>query len=467
MKTWFSLLLLLMLTSVSFAADATKLGDSPAAIAAAAWLDAYNSGDRNALDRVITAHFTDDVPREQRLRNWSGLREDTDKLTPVRVVKETHGEIVVLARDSHGENVEVGFQLSSATPPRIMGIRVEPVEAPSSEPEDKSPLSEAQAIAAITHLADSLASAERFSGVVRVERGGRVALERAWGEADRERHVANRTDTKFNLGSINKSFTRSLIAKLAEQGKLSPDDKLSKYLPDFPRDKGDRITIQQLLDMKSGLGDFFGRSYVEMDKSKLRNQRDWFPLFVNDPLRFEPGQDQQYSNAGYVVLGAIAEAATGRNYYDLVRELVFKPAGMAQTDSYSKDERTGCAIGYTRDQGGRRSENGALASNEKGQPWRGSAAGGGYSTAQDLSRYLAGLRQGKILAPETAEKFFGARRLPDGTLGIGLGIAGGSPGVNGMVLTAGDWTVIVLANMDPPIAETLGTKARALVQRVQ
>ena len=471
MKSWFSTLLvcaLLGTASVSFSAgDAKSLGDSPAARAAAAWLEAFNRNSQPALDRVITDHFTDDVPRAQRLRNWNGLREDTATLTPVRVVRETHGEFVVLARDAHGESVEVGFQLSNAQPPRIMGIRVEPVEEAAREPADTSPLTEAQAIAAITHLADSLSGAERFSGVVRVERAGRVALERAWGQADRERHVPNRVDTKFNLGSINKSFTRALIAKLVEQGKIAPDDRLSKYLPDFPREKADRITIQQLLDFRSGLGDFFGRKYVEMDKSKLRDQRDWFPLFVDDPLLYEPGQGQQYSNAGYVVLGAVAEAAAGRNYYDLVRELVYRPAGMTSTDSYSKDDRNaGYAIGYTRDRGGPRSANGPLSSNSGGQPWRGSAAGGGYSTAQDLSRYLAALRQGKILAAGTAERFFGAKRNPDGTLGIGLGIAGGSPGVNGVLLTSGEWTVIVLANLDPPSAESLGTRARALLERV-
>ena len=445
------------------AAGAAALPDSPAGRAVAAWFEALNSKSEPNLRRVIADYFTGDVPRDQRLVNWRGIWEESGTLTPVRVLTDSPRELVVLAREAAGTLAEVGFRLAGE-PPRIVGIRLEPARQEEAADPDGSPLTEAQAVAGLTRLADSLAREERFSGVVRLERNGRVALERAWGEADRERHVANRADTKFNLGSINKSFTRALIAKLIEQGKLSPGDRLSKHLPDFPRDKADRITIQQLLDMRSGLGDFFNPRYDRIDKSKLRNQRDWFPLFVDDPLLYEPGEGEEYSNAGYCVLGAVAEAVTGRNYYDLVREWIYAPAGMTSTDSYGLGENVpNRAFGYTRRAGGGA---GGLKSNRSEQPWRGSAAGGGYSTAADLSRYVRALREGKILEPATAERFFGARRGPDGKLQLRMGIAGGSPGVNGVILTPGEWTLIVLANFDPPIAETIGRRGRSLVERV-
>lgn len=447
---------------------AATFGDSPGERAVAAWFDAFNSGSEAELGKVADAHFTTDVPREQRLQNWRRLRGDTGNLTPVRVIAGRAGEIVVTARDAQGGMASVSFRLRGE-PSRITGIQIEPLEEGEEPDPDNSPLTEAQALARIVHLADSLAASDRFAGVVRIERKDRVALERAWGQADRERRTQNRVDTKFNLGSINKSFTRALIAKLAEQGKLSPDDKLSKHLPDFPRDKGDRITIQQIVDMKAGLGDFFGPKFIAMDKSKLRNQLDWFPMFVDDPLLYEPGAGQEYSNAGYVVLGAVAEAVTGRNYYDLVRELIYQPAGMTNTDSWGQDEKVpNRAVGYTRDAPGGRGgrAGGPLVSNRPYQPWRGSAAGGGYSTAHDLMRYLKALRASKILKPATAEQFFGASPNPDGTVKLGLGIAGGSPGVNGVLLSAGEWTLVVLANRDEPVAEKIVQKSREWLGRV-
>lgn len=445
---------------------APALPDSPAGRVVAAWFDAINGGGDEALERVIRDHATDDVPPAQRLENWRGVRAQAGSLAPLRVLEESAGRIVVIAREERGGRVEIAFRLRGE-PPRIGGIRI---EALGGEPEgdadgDRTPLTEAQAVANLAALADSLFRADRFSGVVRLERAGSVVMERAWGEADRARHIPNRVDTKFNLGSINKSFTRALIAKLVEQGRLSPEDRLSKHLPDFPRDKADRITIRQLLDMRSGLGDFFNRKYDEMDKSKLRNQRDWFPLFVDDPLLYEPGEGQEYSNAGYAVLGAVAEAATGRNYYDLVRELVYAPAGMANTDSYGLDQDVpNRAVGYTR-RGGR-GPTGPPEPNRPGLPGRGSAAGGGYSTAADLSRYLAALSGGRILKPEGVERFFGGTRRKDGTLALGIGFAGGSPGVNALLMTTGEWTLIVLANQDPPVAETIGRLGRRWVERV-
>jgi CubicO group peptidase (beta-lactamase class C family) len=299
---------------------------------------------------------------------------------------------------------------------------------------------------------------------VRLEHDGRVVLEQAWGEADRERHVAHTTATAFNLGSINKIFTRAVIARLAEMGKLDPADTLSKHLPDFPRDKADRITIQQLLDMRSGLGDFFGPRYDAMDHSKLRTLRDWLPLFVDQPLEFEPGTSRRYSNAGYLVLGLVAEQLTGRSYYDLVREWVYAPAGMKDSESYALDARgPNVAFGYTR-RGPGAAPGAPLRRNDDWLPARGSSAGGGYSTAADLSRFVRALDAGRILAPATLAKFYGTATGPGGRVSVALGAAGGSPGCNGVLETRDGWTIIVLANLDPPAAESLAARARAWIE---
>src|SRR5439155_8281173 len=107
--------------------------------------------------------------------------------------------------------------------------------------------------------------------------------------------------------------------------------------PDYPnKSVAEKVTIYQLLTHTSGLGDFFNEKF-EAQKTRLRSVPDYFPLFVNDPLLFEPGQKWQYSNAGFIILGAIIEKVSGENYFDYVREHIYKPAGMIDTDSYETD----------------------------------------------------------------------------------------------------------------------------------
>src|SRR4029077_18041 len=158
-----------------------------------------------------------------------------------------------------------------------------------------------------------------------------------------------------------------------------------KHLPDYPSPIADKVTIRQLIEHRSGMGDFFGPEYLATPPSKIRKLSDYLPLFVNKPLEFEPGTDQRYSNAGYIVLGLIIERESGRSYYDYVRDHIFKPAGMKDTDSYAIDEKVpNRAV--------------ALTKHESTElPGRGSSAGGGYSTAGDLLRFAQALRSGKLL----------------------------------------------------------------------
>ncbi|HXH41971.1 MAG TPA: serine hydrolase domain-containing protein, partial [Thermoanaerobaculia bacterium] len=160
----------------------------------------------------------------------------------------------------------------------------------------------AQTVAQITAAVDKAVAEDRFSGVVLLAKDGTPLLARAWGMADPAKGIANRPDTKFNLGSINKFFTHVAIGQLAAAGKLSLNDTIRKHLPDYPSPVADKITIQQLLEHRSGLGDFFGQKFMTT-RASLRTLSDYVPLFVDKPLEFEPGTSQRYSNAGFVVLG--------------------------------------------------------------------------------------------------------------------------------------------------------------------
>jgi CubicO group peptidase (beta-lactamase class C family) len=265
--------------------------------------------------------------------------------------------------------------------------------------------------------------------------------------ADRTTSRPNNLETAFNLGSINKIFTQIAIMQLAAAGKLNPDSTLGKYWPDYPnKEVGRKVTIRQLLRHTSGIGGNIFDAPASGNRNDIRRLPDYLPLFANAPMQFEPGTRNAYSNAGYVVLGLLVERLSGENYYSYVRKHVFEPAGMSRTGSFAVDSLPpNTAIGYTR--GDEDAPPGApVHPNASELPGRGSSAGGGYSTAQDLMKFLKALRE---------------RRIANGPP-AGLGIAGGSGGMNAIVEgdLPGGYDLIVLSNLDPPAAERVSRMVR-------
>jgi CubicO group peptidase (beta-lactamase class C family) len=206
--------------------------------------------------------------------------------------------------------------------------------------------------------------------------------------------------------------------------------------------------------MQSGIGDFFGPKFDATPKNRIRAIKDYLPLFADQPLKFEPGTSRAYSNGGYIALGAIIEKVTGQSYYDYVREHVFKPAGMENTDSYEVDVVTpNLATGYAR------GPNGVRVSNVYTAPARGSSAGGGYSTAEDLLKFTVAMRNNKLLSEAQT------KRMLQG----GLGIAGGAPGINAEleIDPASGYTIIVLSNYDPPSAANISQQIRKWIASIR
>ena len=293
---------------------------------------------------------------------------------------------------------------------------------------------------------DSLAALDQFAGVVVLAKDGAPVFEHAYGMADREARRPNDGETAFNLGSINKIFTQIAVRQLAAAGKLDLDSTLAHYWPDYPNaDVARRVTIRQLLQHRSGIGGNIFSAPAGGTRHDVRRLSDYLPLFVHEPLQFEPGSKDQYSNAGYVVLGLLMERLSGENYYDYVRRHLYEPAGMTRTAHWAIDSLPpNTAVGYTH-----HDSTGAptpLHRNSDLMPGRGSSAGGGYSTAHDLLRFIQALR---------------ARHIPDGPP-PGLGIAGGAPGLNAAVEgdLPGGYDLIVLANLDPPAAERVAMLLR-------
>ena len=316
-----------------------------------------------------------------------------------------------------------------------------------AQPARPSPISQAELVRRLSSSVDSLAKAGEFSGVAVVAKNGVPVFQRAYGMANRERSIANNLETAFNLGSINKAFTQIAILQLSAAGKLNLDSTLAVYWPDYPNNAvAQKVTIRQLLRHTSGIGGNIFDSPASGTRHDVRSLKDYLALFVNEPPQFEPGTSNAYSNAGYVVLGLLIERLSGQDYYTYVREHILEPAGMTRTGSFFVDSLPpNTAIGYTT--GREDAAPGApLHPNTQELPGRGSSAGGGYSTAQDLLKFLKALRE---------------HRIPNGPP-AGIGIAGGSGGINAVVEgdLPGGYDLIVLANLDPPAAMRIARMVR-------
>ena len=323
-------------------------------------------------------------------------------------------------------------------------------------------MSEADAVAALAEHAEQQARADQFAGAVLIARHGTVLLEHAWGPADREQGTANTPTTRFRIGSINKTFTAVATLQLVEAGKLALDDTLGKHLPDYPnKDVASKVTVRQLLTHTGGTGDIFGPEF-DQHRLSLREHQDYIQLYGSRGLTHEPGSRFEYSNYGYLLLGALIEKVSGRSYYDVVRDNIFRPAGMTSTDSLPESEDVpDRAVGYTRPT----PPSGAWVRNDDTLPWRGTAAGGGYSTVGDLLRFAQALNSGSLISktmldaatrPHQQHYGYGFTTEGEGLLSS-YGHGGGAPGMNGelRIFPHLGYVVISLSNLDPPAASEL------------
>jgi len=457
------------------AAPPAPLPDSPAGRRVAAWLAAFNSGDEATIkaffEENMAAEARERRPLAERVTMTRELRAQLGTLEVRRVLDAKPDRVVVLVRGSE-EFVSLTFSFEANDPWGLVSLRLE--QASGDEQAPPAPMPEATALEVIRREVTAAAGADEFAGTVLIARRGKPVLLDAWGPAERAFGSPCRTDTKYNLGSINKLFTRVAIGQLAQQGKLSLGDTVARHLPDYPNaEAAKKVTIRHLIDMSSGIGDFFGDDFDATPKDRLRRNADFLPLFAAQPLAFEPGSNRQYSNGGYIVLGAIVEKVSGEDYHEYVRKHVYAPAGMASTDSYEADVVVpNLAEGYTnRWAGGAEVGAGPRRRNIYSRPARGSAAGGGYSTAEDLLRFANALRGDKLLSPEWTDwmlsgvELGGARQPRDEG---GFGFAGGAPGISAAleVDLERDTTIVVLSNLDPPAATDIARRIRRYLEAV-
>lgn len=420
------------------------------------YVAAFNQGEA-AMRTFFEAHAAANVPADQRLARYRDIKVDMGTLTLRRIISARADAVEAEIVGGHGATGRFTFGLDGSTPPKLTGIRVE-VGGPNGERQAPAlpPRDEKTALADVKALVEKASSDDAFSGAVLVGRNARVVWEKAVGDADRDAHRANTTDTKFNVGSIGKAFTAVAIALLVDAHKLYLGDTVGKFLPAYPNGRvREEVTVRQLLDMQSGIGDFFGPKYEAADKTTLRTLADYLPLFADTPLRFEPGKGREYSNGGYVVLGLIIEKVSGTSYDEYLRTHVFVPAAMMSTGFFPKSQPAeNRATGYTMRLGS------ARRSNLETLPERGSAAGGVYSTTHDLLRYADALASGRLVPLDAYAMLDLDPR--------GMGIAGGAPGLNATLDTAvNGYTLVVMSNYDPPSAERLAREMRNVLESVK
>jgi CubicO group peptidase (beta-lactamase class C family) len=322
-------------------------------------------------------------------------------------------------------------------------------------------LNPTQVVSNTTSFLDQLDARKGFSGTVLIAKGGTPVLTRACGLANRSFDVSNKPDTKFNLGSMNKMFTSVAILQLVEQGKISLQANVGSYLPDYPNKRvAAEVTIHQLLTHTAGLGQFWTEEFLKASKDRYRTTADYLPLFVNDTLLFAPGVRHSYSNAGFIVLGLIIEKVSGQDYLEYVRQHIYQPAGMTNTDAYENDYVVpNLAVGYTEAD----ARPGELKNNLFLHVVRGGPAGGGYSTVEDLLKFSNALLGYKLLSAKYTELAISGK-VDDGAgarYGYGFrervenghhitGHTGGFPGISGYLgmFTDLGYTVAVLSNSD-------------------
>ena len=391
------------------------------------------------------------------------FRELTGGFDVRKVELSTPTKLVVLVEDRLNEIfARVVLVVEKVAPHRITRLDLGQIPRPA---EFSLPhMNEGQLTATLKQKMERDAAAGRFSDAVLVAKNGKTIFAQAYGLADRDLKIPNKLATRFRIGSMNKMFTAVATLQLVQSGALELNEPFAKYLRDYPnKDVASKVTIRDLLTHTGGTGDIFGPEF-DAHRLELRTLQDYVTLYGTRGLQFEPGTKWDYSNYGFILLGRVIEKVSGRSYYDYVREHVYAPAGMTSTGSDPEDRTVvNRSVGYTEVGVGK------WQSNSDTLPYRGTSAGGGYSTVGDLFRFANALRENKLLhAHYTQMLTTGKVDTPNGRYAFGFedrrvngarcfGHGGAAPGMNGdlAICPGSGYVVVVLVNMDPPAASRI------------
>jgi CubicO group peptidase (beta-lactamase class C family) len=444
--------------------------DHPAARRAREFVALVNGSAPEAFKAYVDSAFGDEMrrmPMDAHQGFLFRLRDQSRGLTWIRAEGESPVEATaVVEQKLTGERTGLVVRIEDKAPYRIVGLGGRPVAGEASAKIS----TDAEMAAALEQFVSKLAGADLFSGTVLIARDGKVLWSKAYGEANKDFGAPNKLDTKFNLGSMNKMFTSVVIAQLVEEGKLSYEDPLAKFLPSFPTpEAAKKIRIKHLLTHTSGLGSYFNDEFDRSSRARFRTVDDMLTLARNDSLAFEPGTRWSYSNTGMLVLGKVIEVATGQDYFQYVRDHIYRPAGMVNSDAYELDRvNPNLAVGYEKVP----APDGSVSfqNNIFMHVIRGGPAGGGYSTAADLLAFAEAFKSGKLVSRATYELMTAPKpELSSPNYGYGfqtgsgsaVGHSGGFPGISSNldIFKGTGYVGVVLSNY--------GSGAQPVVQKIR
>ncbi len=438
----------------------TTFPDTPAGNQAKAWLESLNAGDAEKHKEFLRKHAPTRLDRADR---EMAFRAMTGGFDLKKVEESTPTKVVALVQERASDQfVRFTVEVDSTEQNQITRLALQGIARPV---EFALPhLTESELIAALRKKMDET-DADRFSGAVLVAKNGKTVFTQAYGLADREKKTPNTLKTRFRLGSMNKMFTAVATLQLVQSGKLDLKAPFGNYLTGYPnKDVASKVTIEQLLSHTGGTGDIFGPEF-DKNRLELKTLADYVKLYGKRGPEFAPGARWQYSNYGFLLLGVLVEKVSGQSYYDYVRDHIFKPAEMTGTASEPEEQLVPeRSIGYTR-------ATGSFGPNTDTLPYRGTSAGGGNSTVEDLLKFATALQSHKLLNAQHTEMLTtGKVEMPGGSkyaYGFGdemvngtrcFGHGGGAPGMNGELQICpgpnpgAGYVIAVLANMDPPAA---------------
>jgi CubicO group peptidase (beta-lactamase class C family) len=452
--------------AAGFAWAGQQAPDTAAQKQFSAWLAAFDSGDRATLLQYLEKNYPE---RAADIDGEMGFREMTGGFEFKKAEESAPTRFTALLKEKESDQfARATMEVEEAEPHQIKSMDLRAVATPVEFKPAR--MSESDMIAGVRKLAETRAATDKFSGAVAISKNGKTIFAEAYGLADREKKTPNTVNTRFRMGSMNKMFTATSILQLAQAGKLKLTDPLGKYLTDYPnKNVATKVTIHQLLTHTGGTGDFFGPEF-DKHRLELKTLRDYVNLYGKREPEFEPGSKWEYSNYGFLLLGLIVEKASGQDYYEYVREHIFRPAGMASSDSLPESEAVSeRSVGYTKFD-----ESKAWKPNTDTLPYRGTSAGGGYTTVGDLLRFGNALLNHKLLDAEHTDLLTtGKTDTPRGSKyaygfmdntegGVRwFGHDGGAPGMNGdlRIFPQSGYVIATLANLDPPAADRLSSYA--------
>jgi D-alanyl-D-alanine carboxypeptidase len=455
-----AILLMCFTTAVAAAEPA-----SPARAEFARLMNAFNTGDRAVYEKYVYSRFAPKKRDYGAVNRGLDLFKSSGGLDVLEIGEPVANNLQgwVRARDSD-EVLELFFVIEPRQSNQVVLFDVKP----GNPPEQYYPkrMSESAAIAMLRENLVRKAAADRFAGAVLIKHGEQVLLREAYGLADREKKIANRIDTRFRTSSLAQMFTAVAVLRLVQDGKLKLDDPIGKYIPAIARRQLASARIGDLLSHTSGAGEAFNVMHDEK-LSDMKSHADYVQAFGVDKM---PGQYGEflYSDLGYILLGRVVDNVSGSDYYQYVRNVVFKPAGMTRSDSLPEDVAVeGRAPGYDRPAGTHQ-----WISAKEWIGYRGMAHGGAYSTIDDIARFLSALRANKLLDARYTDLMFAPKvQLREGeSYGIAMttrtlwwfghwvGNSASGHGASAVVWFSPetDYTVIVLSNLDGPVAQHVG-----------